>query len=124
MAIQQLDKNQHFPEALSFLAIKEEPLEWTELDATNIATTAAALDDNRTEVITVKPETLEDIENSLSSEVNNDKVYSPLTCEVCNLKFHLPSAWVKHIEGHSELNQTQQSSVPKKRKRVEEVRKH
>jgi BTB/POZ domain len=107
------DQHQHFPEALSFLAIKEEPLEWTDFDA--------AGNSNRTEVITVKPETLEDIENSLNAEAN-DKVYSPLTCEVCNLKFHLPSAWVRHIESHSELNQSQQPSVPKKRKRVEEVR--
>lgn len=124
MTIHQLDKNQHFPEALSFLAIKEEPLEWSELDANGIQATASAsiLGDGRTEIITVKPETLEDIENSLSSEVNSDKVYSPLTCEVCNLKFHVPSAWVRHIESHSELNQAQQPSVPKKRKRVDEVR--
>lgn len=117
-------KNQHFPEALSFLTIKEEPLEWSELDANGIQATASAsiLGDGRTDVITVKPETLEDIENSLSSEVNSDKVYSPLTCEVCNLKFHVPSAWVRHIESHSEHNQTQQPSIPKKRKRVEEVR--
>lgn len=121
------DKIHHFPEALSFLTIKEEPLEWTEFDANaaTATTTTQALIDNRREVINVKPETLEDIENSLSSEVN-DKVYSPLTCEVCNLKFHVPSAWVRHIESHSELNQAQhqqqQPSVPKKRKRIEEVR--
>lgn len=121
------DKSHHFPEALSFLTIKEEPIEWTEFDANGIGTAATAttttqaLIDNRREVINVKPETLEDIENSLSSEVN-DKVYSPLTCEVCNLKFHVPSAWVRHIESHSELNQAQQQpSVPKKRKRIEEV---
>lgn len=117
------EKNQqqqhNFPEALSFLTIKEEPIEWAEYDANGIS---AQVGDNRTEIITVKPETLEDIENSLGSEVN-DKVYSPLTCEVCNLKFQIPSAWVRHIESHSELNQTQQQSIPKKRKKTDEVRK-
>ncbi|KAG5678921.1 hypothetical protein PVAND_008544 [Polypedilum vanderplanki] len=119
-AIVSHDKNlqqsqQNFPEALSFLTIKEEPIEWSEFDANGIA---AQVGDNRTEIITVKPETLEDIENSLSSEVT-DKVYSPLTCEVCNLKFQLPSAWVRHIESHSEMNQAQ-PSVPKKRKKADE----
>lgn len=113
---QQQQQHHHFPEALSFLTIKEEPIEWTEYDANGIA---SQVGDNRTEIITVKPETLEDIENSLSSEVN-DKVYHKLTCEICDLKFQIPGAWVRHIESHSELNQAQQS-IPKKRKRAEEV---
>ena len=108
------EKLSQFPEALSFLTIKEEPLEWTEIDGNGIST------DNRTEIITVKPETLEDIENSLGTEVI-DKTYSPLTCEVCNLKFQVPAAWVRHIESHSEMNMLQQS-VPKKRRRADEVR--
>jgi hypothetical protein len=114
----QLEKQQpqNFPEALSFLTIKEEPMEWSEFDTNGIA---AQVSDNRTEIITVKPETLEDIENSLSSEVT-DKVYSPLTCEVCNLKFQIPSAWVRHIESHSEMSQAQ-PSVVKKRKKGDEV---
>jgi hypothetical protein len=108
------EKLPQFPEALSFLTIKEEPLEWTEIDGNGIVA-----QDNRTEIITVKPETLDDIENSLGSDVI-DKTYSPLTCEVCNLKFLQPAAWVRHIESHSELNTVQQN-IPKKRRRADEV---
>lgn len=113
------EKLPQFPEALSFLTIKEEPLEWAEIDGNGIAGQMA---DNRTEIITVKPETLDDIESSLGTDVI-DKTYSPLTCEVCNLKFQVPAAWVRHIESHSELN-TSQPSVPKKRRRAEEVSEH
>lgn len=109
-------KNPHFPEALSFLTIKEEPIEWTEFDNNGLV---SQVGDNRADAVLIKPENLEDVESALSSEMN-DKVYSPLTCEVCNLKFQIPSAWVRHIESHSELNQAQQS-IPKKRKKVEEV---
>lgn len=108
------EKLPQFPEALSFLTIKEEPLEWAEIDGNGIADV-----DNRTEIITVKPETLENLESTLGTEILN-KTYSPLTCEVCNLKFEVPAAWVRHIESHSELNQPQ-PSVPKKRRRAEEV---
>lgn len=107
-----------FPEALSFLTIKEEPLEWTEIDGNGIASQVV---DSRTEIITVKPETLDEIESSLGSDVI-DKTYSPLTCEVCNLKFQVPAAWVRHIESHSELSSAQQN-IPKKRRRADEVRK-
>lgn len=107
------EKLSQFPEALSFLTIKEEPIEWSEIE--NNGHTA----ENRTEIITVKPETLDEIESSLGSEVI-DKTYSPLTCEVCNLKFQVPAAWVRHIESHSEINAGQQN-IPKKRRRAEEV---
>lgn len=108
------EKLPQFPEALSFLTIKEEPLEWAEIDGNGIADA-----DNRTEIITVKPETLENLESTLGTEILN-KTYSPLTCEVCNLKFEVPAAWVRHIESHSELSQAQ-PSIPKKRRRAEEV---
>lgn len=111
------EKLPQFPEALSFLTIKEEPLEWAEIDGNG--SLQAQVTDNRTEVITVKPETLEDIENTLEPEVI-DKTYSPLTCELCNLKFQVPQLWVRHIESHSELNSLQQN-VPKKRRRADEV---
>lgn len=110
------EKLPQFPEALSFLTIKEEPLEWTEIDGNGIA---GQVSDNRTEMITVKPETLDDLEDSLGSDVI-DKTYSPLTCEVCNLKFQVPQLWVRHIESHSELSSAQQN-IPKKRRRADEV---
>lgn len=112
------EKHPHFPEALSFLTIKEEPIEWTEFDNNGLVGQAA---ENRGEGVTIKPENLEEVERGISSEGSENKVYSPLTCEVCNLKFQVPSAWVRHIESHSELNQAQ-PSVPKKRKKVDEVR--
>lgn len=110
------EKLPQFPEALSFLTIKEEPLEWTEIDGNGIS---GQVSDNRTEIITVKPETLDDLEDSLGSDVI-DKTYSPLTCEVCNLKFQVPQLWVRHIESHSELSSAQQN-IPKKRRRADEV---
>lgn len=113
------DKLSQFPEALSFLAIKEEPLEWTEGIEAEGNGIASQVTDNRTELITVKPETMEDIENSLETEVI-DKTYSQLTCEVCNLKFQVPQLWVRHIESHSELN-TAHQNLPKKRRRADEV---
>lgn len=113
------EKLPQFPEALSFLTIKEEPLEWTEIDGNGITGRAAAIDDTRTEVVTVKPETMDEIESSLGSEMMIDKTYSPLTCEVCNLKFQLPQLWVRHIESHSELS-TAQQSIPKKRRRADD----
>lgn len=107
------EKLPQFPEALSFLTIKEEPLEWTEVENNG------QIVENRTEVITVKPEAIDTIENSLGAELS-DKTFSPLTCEVCNLKFQVPAAWVRHIESHSDLNAAHQN-IPKKRKRADEV---
>lgn len=110
------DKLPQFPEALSFLTIKEEPLEWTEIEGNGITSQVV---DSRTEIITVKPETLDEIESSLGSDMI-EKTYSPLTCEVCNLKFQVPQLWVRHIESHSELSSAQQN-IPKKRRRADEV---
>lgn len=108
------EKLPQFPEALSFLTIKEEPLDWSEVEGN-----AQLAVDSRSEIVTVKPETLDNIENSLGPEMI-DKTYSPLTCEVCNLKFQVPAAWVRHIESHSDLNAAHQN-IPKKRKRTDEV---
>lgn len=111
--------SQHFPEALSFLTIKEEPLEWSELDASQI--------DSKGELVDIKPES---IEVDPAPPDKSSTSFSPLTCELCNLKFQVPGAWVRHIESHSEVNNTSSSSscssgsgnsaqnVPKKRKRT------
>lgn len=110
------EKLPQFPEALSFLTIKEEPFDWTEIEGNGITSQTA---DIRTEIITVKPENMDEIETSLGSEMI-EKTYSPLTCEVCNLKFQVPQLWVRHIESHSELSSAQQN-VSKKRRRADEV---
>lgn len=110
------EKLPQFPDALSFLTIKEEPFDWTEIEDNGITSQAANI---RTDIISVKPENLDETESSLGSEMI-EKTYSPLTCEVCNLKFQVPQLWVRHIESHSELGSSQQN-VPKKRKRTDEV---
>ena len=130
-------KNDHIPEALSFLTIKQEPIEWTEYEQEN------CLEKPHIEV-TVKPEmTYEEDgdsdEEGIYSDVtyfelnlilcimcnkfdnvflgihsNSEMVYSPLTCELCSETFTVPAEWVRHIEGHTEATQC----VPKKRKRL------
>lgn len=114
-------KSQQHADALSFLTIKEEPLEWAEFDTNGITGQSNSIDginmDTTTEIITVKPETIDTNENSLESNTE-EKVYSPLTCEICNEVFQVPAAWVRHIETHSELTSTQ--NIPKKRRRMDE----
>lgn len=120
---QNSSKNVQIPEALNFLTIKEEPAEWTEFENDNAMPSIGAssnignlMDNKRTEIITVKPETYND--TSMDSE-SADKVFSPLTCEICNETFQLPADWVRHIESHSELTA---QHIPKKRRRVEDVK--
>lgn len=111
-------EHQRFPEALSFVSIKEEPLEWPEM----------AQIDSKSELvdINVKPECIDESQHHHQQPASS---FSPLTCETCNLKFQVPSAWVRHIESHSEANNSSSSSsscsgnsalpsVPKKRKRT------
>lgn len=113
--------SQHFPEALSFLTIKEEPLEWSEMDVARI--------DNKGELVAIKPESIDEAVHAAPQDKSSTS-FSPLTCELCNLKFQVPAAWVRHIESHSEVNNTNSSSscssgslnsaqnLPKKRKRT------
>lgn len=114
-------KSQQHADALSFLTIKEEPLEWAEFDTNGITGQSNSIDginmDSTTEIITVKPETIDTNENSLESNLE-EKIYSPLTCEICNEVFQVPGAWVRHIATHSELTATQ--NIPKKRRRMDE----
>jgi CDP-diacylglycerol pyrophosphatase len=106
------EKHSRFPEALSFLTIKEEPLEWSEMEAQV---------DGKSEIVNIKPESMDEIEQTSTTQQTHEKTsFSPLTCEMCNLKFQVPAAWVRHIESHSEVH-TAQQNVPKKRKRTEEV---
>lgn len=121
------------PEALSFLTIKQEPIEWTEFDHEN------GVEKSQIEV-TVKPEmlfnddrdtddegkhlhlilpfslTIINIQTNIVLEMDehDEMIYSPLTCELCSETFTIPAEWVRHIEGHAEATQC----VPKKRKRI------
>ncbi|CRL00064.1 CLUMA_CG013350, isoform A [Clunio marinus] len=108
------DINQQFTEGSSFHLIKKEP-EWCENQ--NEATEKIA--ENFSDFTNaIKPEALDSLEDSLQSEVGNTKVYSPLVCEECNMKFQVPAEWVRHIETHYET--AAQSNIPKKRKRPNE----
>jgi hypothetical protein len=126
--VQHATKNVQIPEALNFLTIKEEPAEWTEFENDNAIPSVGSLggtsnignilDNKRTEIITVKPETYDPNDTSMESD-SADKVFSPLTCEICNETFTKPADWVRHIESHSE---SMSQNVPKKRRRVEDVK--
>ncbi|KAI4467831.1 btb domain transcription factor [Holotrichia oblita] len=92
-------------EKLQFLVIKEEPLEWNEVNECEME----LIEDGEvfdTEM-TIKPEiVLEDRDETKPSE----EIYSPLTCELCAETFSLPADWVKHIQSHTDM-------MPAKRQR-------
>lgn len=100
--------NKNFAEAtvekdqMQFLVIKEEPVEWSEVNESEME----LIDENEvfhTEM-TIKPEIF------IESEEQEDEMYSPLTCELCTETFRIPAEWVKHIQTHTDM-------LPAKRQR-------
>ncbi|GJQ76739.1 hypothetical protein Trydic_g15582 [Trypoxylus dichotomus] len=92
-------------EKLQFLVIKEEPLEWNDVNECEME----LIEDSEVfhSEMTIKPEiVLDDREDSQS----NEEIYSPLTCELCAETFSLPADWVKHIQSHTDM-------MPAKRQR-------
>ena len=104
-------ENEIPPEALNFLKVKDEPVEWNDF--------SHEIEIEKTEMdIPVKPESVYPEEDSDEEQgVADEPNYSPLTCELCSETFTLPADWVRHIESHADTP----PSIPKKRKRMEDV---
>lgn len=86
-----------------YLVIKEEPLEWTEVNDSEMV----LVEENMFSAeMTIKPEVvIEDQPNDQAEDM-----YSPLTCELCSETFRLPADWVRHIQSHTDM-------MPAKRQR-------
>lgn len=95
------------PEELNFLSVKEEPVEWTDVNAEEINL-------DKSDMPTVKVELKEPTVVDESHGQSQDQVYSPLTCELCSETFTVPAEWVRHIESHTDPPHT----VSKKRRRI------
>lgn len=99
------------PEALNFLNVKEEPVEWTDVNADEIQL-------GKRELPMVKVEMKEP--SSAADDCDNqnqEQIYSPLTCELCSETFTVPAEWVRHIESHTDPPHT----VSKRRRRMEDT---
>lgn len=94
------------PEELNFLNVKEEPVEWTDVNAEDISI-------DKTDMPMVKVEIKET--SNAEGQDGQEQVYSPLTCELCSETFTVPAEWVRHIESHTDPPHT----VSKRRRRVE-----
>ncbi|XP_067001364.2 zinc finger and BTB domain-containing protein 14 [Anabrus simplex] len=93
------------------LLVKQEPIEWVDTELEEPLDDGSTSEQMDTEM-TVKPE----IFHHLEDEENDDEtLYTPLTCDLCQRTFANPSEWVRHIEAHPE---NQQGS---KRRRAEDL---
>ncbi|XP_031327360.1 zinc finger protein 3 homolog isoform X2 [Photinus pyralis] len=88
---------------LQYLVIKDEPIEWSELEEEEMEILENA-DMFNTEV-DIKPEVIMN-----DNEEKEEELYSPLTCELCSETFTLPAEWVRHIQTHTDM-------LPAKRQR-------
>ncbi|XP_018573457.1 zinc finger and BTB domain-containing protein 14 [Anoplophora glabripennis] len=87
---------------LSYLMIKDEPIEWSEADMEIID--SKEVFDN----MTIKSENTENYESESMS--NEEEMFSPLTCELCTETFTIPAEWVRHVQTHTDM-------LPAKRRR-------
>uniref|UniRef100_A0AAG5D2H5 BTB domain-containing protein n=1 Tax=Anopheles atroparvus TaxID=41427 RepID=A0AAG5D2H5_ANOAO len=130
------DATLSIPQELSFLDVKAEPVEWSDLRAGELSLPengAAAASKNVEEGnngepadpgAAIKSEGCAEFPTGSTrssttpspSPSTEQPTYSPLTCELCSETFTIPGEWVRHIEGHSEMTQNQ----PKRRRRTEE----
>ncbi|XP_044264242.1 histone-lysine N-methyltransferase PRDM9 isoform X2 [Tribolium madens] len=95
------EKTEQSNDSLQFLVIKEEPIEWSEVNESDME----LVDEKEvfSTEMTIKPEIyMEDSEEQ--------GLYSPLTCELCSETFTLPAEWVRHVQTHTDM-------LPAKRQR-------
>lgn len=85
---------------MQYLVIKEEPLEWSEVNESEME----LVNDMFHTEMTIKPEIC------MEQEASEGEMYSPLTCELCTETFKIPGEWVKHIQTHTDM-------LPAKRRR-------
>ncbi|XP_058456170.1 myoneurin isoform X1 [Malaya genurostris] len=100
--------SQTMPEELNFLNVKEEPVEWSDVNAGEI-------DLDKTGLPIVKVEMKDPVCSDESEDHSQEQVYSPLTCELCSETFTVPAEWVRHIESHTDPPHT----ASKRRRRLE-----
>ncbi|XP_058838406.1 myoneurin isoform X3 [Topomyia yanbarensis] len=100
--------SQTMPEELNFLNVKEEPVEWSDVNAGEI-------DLDKSGLPIVKVEMKDPTCSDGSEDQSQEQVYSPLTCELCSETFTVPAEWVRHIESHTDPPHT----VSKRRRRLE-----
>ncbi|XP_044743651.1 histone-lysine N-methyltransferase PRDM9-like [Chrysoperla carnea] len=99
------EPDEHLDDTDKYLVIKEEPIEWDQLDDVDLSENELFQSE-----MTIKPEIIfpndEEEEYQMHiEEEKDDNYYSPLTCELCSETFTIPADWVRHIEGHSDLYQ-------------------
>ncbi|XP_057657248.1 homeotic protein spalt-major isoform X1 [Diorhabda carinulata] len=87
---------------LQYLMIKDEPVDWSDVDMKVIECQEVY------EEIQVKSE--REDSNSPECPPNEDKLFSPLTCELCTETFSIPREWVRHVQTHTDM-------LPAKRRR-------
>lgn len=95
------EKTEQSNDSLQFLVIKEEPIEWSEVNESDME----LVDEKEvfSTEMTIKPE--------IYMEDNEEQgLYSPLTCELCTETFTLPGEWVRHVQTHTDM-------LPAKRQR-------
>ncbi|KAF7274654.1 hypothetical protein GWI33_012672 [Rhynchophorus ferrugineus] len=93
-------ENEKHSDNLSYLVIKDEPLEWTETEMEILDEKEGYHDES------VKTES----NDSTSNEGSQNEMYTPLTCELCTETFTVPGEWVKHVQTHTDM-------LPAKRRR-------
>uniref|UniRef100_A0A6P7FKG1 Zinc finger and SCAN domain-containing protein 5B n=1 Tax=Diabrotica virgifera virgifera TaxID=50390 RepID=A0A6P7FKG1_DIAVI len=86
---------------LQYLMIKDEPVDWSEAEM-EVISREEDYDD-----IQLKPEPEDPTE---SNSMSDDKLFSPLTCELCTATFTIPREWVRHVQTHTDM-------LPAKRRR-------
>lgn len=87
---------------LSYLVIKDEPLEWTEADMEIVDEKEVYPEES------MKTESYDSTSNE--GRGSNTEIYTPLTCELCTETFTIPGEWVKHVQTHTDM-------LPAKRRR-------
>ncbi|CAG9859336.1 unnamed protein product [Phyllotreta striolata] len=87
---------------LQYLMIKEEPVEWTE--------TAMEVIESQDVYADVQCKSENEDPNEDEEEIEEDKMFSPLTCELCTETFTIPREWVRHVQTHTDM-------LPAKRRR-------
>lgn len=99
------EESDHQKQDDQYLVIKEEPIDWSDeqmelIDEKDVFNTE----------MTIKPEVLMEDDCYEQQETATERLYSPLTCELCTETFTIPAEWVRHVQTHTDM-------LPAKRQR-------
>lgn len=89
---------------LQYLMIKDEPIDWTDAEMEIIDSKEVY------EEMTIKSEHTETNDSGSNEDVEEESMFSPLTCELCTERFTIPGEWVRHVQTHTDM-------LPAKRRR-------